>query len=463
MKELIGRNPESESQISEYTRSENEKWKSVEEASKDVWLKFGSKNIHSFEEYLESKKAFSSSPQIEVVVRGGGPSALLMARQLLNLDPRIHITIFEKNHRLGGMGVDAISPFVDNHINTILSQERLVFQTVMEPRVDVVTNHPVMDKDLPLIANALKATIVVDAAGAEPNKLKGINYGKYIMTSNDYLWFVNGKYNEDGHFGRVDVPVLRDKDGKPYPTLIAAGGNQSRDLQKANELVLLADRWNRELGIPKEKLDVKKAAVDGVRVARLKLGLTDDPQQETQILYRGLDWKMKKLLKIVGNLEYGDPKLREAMGKEISRWEEEDGGRYVTQCEILDIKENPDGPLEVTLKNNANGEARKVLAGNIITAIRFEERAMLGNTVLIGIAVKGAADLSSTGIHIVKEAIPQVKSQIAGISPLPSIESELNAALRRNFKWDLGDEDPVLWAMREGPQYIMKIGFRSIN
>lgn len=444
--------------MKELINHREENWKSVEEASADVWQKYGPKNIHSYEDYLNAKDTFRESPQIEFMVRGGGPSALLITRQYLNIDPRVHVTILEKADRLGGMGINAISPFVDNHIDTIISQQRLIFQTVTDPRVDVITGCSVSESEIPQMAKWLRAQIVIDAAGTIPNKLEKISYSKFVMTSNDYLNYVNGVYNEDGNFGRVDVPVKRDASGKPYPTIVAAGGNQSRDLQKANELVILADRWARELGRPKEELDIAKVAKEGIRIARLKMGLPDDPDQETQILYRGLDWKMKKLLKGVGNLAYGDPKLREAMAAEIARWEEEDGGMYISSREIVDIKESEGSPLLVMLKDNETGVTYPVAAGNVITAIRFEERHELPNTVLIGIARKGAADLSTTGVEIVRETIPRIKEMLENMIPLTHREAAEGERTRNLLVKKTGD--PVVLAMNAAPKYITALGFR---
>ncbi len=475
-------------------------WMSIHEAAREFWARYGKPYkdvpVKSFEDWVAAKRDFhSESGHVEIAIFGGGAGAYIAALQIRARYKNAHVVIFEKEGHMGGMALSAISPFVDNHEETKISAARTAMQAMMDPGVDVITGFEVADKDIPWMAKNFGFKVMIDARGAEPNRLKQLPYdGEQIMTVTDFLGKVNVPYDRDGHFGQVHLPATYTQGGPAHRGFIVGGGLAGLDVLVATELVRTVDDIERKWGIPRHLINVEALLSGGLLQNR-----TADPQPksgdpglgfrylahgETTVLYHGNlgDVRMEKLLKGANGLTRGDRELRKMMLAELARRQKMYGGVFVGYSAIRSVRREPDGSLLLTIEDPRNHGTHYASASFIASAIGFTRRYPIPDsiitaadksqtpvpgTVVIGIGKSGAGDLSATGATI-RDVMPQVEAVMKSARPSDASQARMfvqmivSHQVSKGQRWTNEDPvDPIVHFMQHAPEALIAKGFRT--
>ncbi len=463
-------------------------WMTIRQAAEAVWARYGKSYkdtpVKSYEDWLAAKRNFhEEAGHVEIAIFGGGAGAYIAAARIRAKFKNAHVVIFEKENHMGGMALEAISPFVDDHEQTKISAARTVMQTMMDPGVDVITSFEVKDREIPWMAKQFGFKVMIDARGAEPNHVEHLHYdGERVMTISHFLAKVNRPYDRDGHFGNVRLPVTYSASGTAHNAIIVAGGLAGIDALLATELVRTVDDIERKWNIPRHLIDIS-ALLDGglyknrtgdqfpkLAGAKPGLGFPHMSHAPTEVIYRGeLGMsRIEKLLIKAPDLPREDREMKKLIEAELRRRQGMYGGYFSGDTAIISQRTDPhSGNLIIGIGRPGSRFGREMATSFVATAVRYQTRDVVPGTIRIGIGKSGAGDLKVTG-DTIKEAMPAIEAAIAAAQPSNLEQAHQFVGMIEGHQTSSGQRwtdstpvDPIVQFMTRAPESLIAKGFRQ--
>ncbi|MBI5019525.1 hypothetical protein HZB58_04615 [Candidatus Gottesmanbacteria bacterium] len=441
-----------------------------QEAVDEYWSAYGN-GINSYGDWLNARESFrAQTGNIPVPIRGGGRAAMWTAEKILKSVPNAHIVLYDDEAVLGGMARRAISSFIPGHVPAKTGAFRDAMKLVTSPRLDIIPNTSISESALVGMAAAHRLPVVIDAPGAVPAR-GAYPYGERVWDIMDLVKNINRPFDEDGHMGRVQVPVSRSSNGRRLPKISVIGGNTGRDAQVAFSLVDTVRDIAELFGVPVEEINEAKILEHGITKTRSELGLS--PLGDRYIYRRSIGEMsgVKKLFPKTAKLERGNPELAAILENGIlgvNGWQEKEGGQFLGNTE-LEFVEDDGAKLRARLRNNVSHTTEDVDASLALISTGFTPgtpfRVTAGEgetmSVDVGMKVSGGGDLVST-MESVKTVVPAVierLSAVGGAYPDSVYRTWLTALGEAQHNAGVVGEggtpkDPIAFMIEHGPRHM---------
>jgi hypothetical protein len=428
----------------------------------------------SLMDWRAQRNEFRSKPHKVAVIYGGGPATTLSLQQFTKdaAFADTHFILVHDGYYPGALGVDAISPYIRGHRSTRTTQLSSGMKMWRHPHVDVIPGMHVSPEEAASFAVNIGAQMVIDARGGEPTRSPFAGLPRTFSTPG-FLDLVNKPFNAEGVFTDEALMRLHDRNGKLGKTIISGGGNATRDLQVATQVIATIDEASRMYGVPPESFDPEKIAdyEGGILAARRALGLPTTHDIHFVGLYHGRleNLKMTKLMR-QGQFP-GD--LGQQMKAQALAWQQQDGGRFDEWSTATDAVELPSGQMKLTISDERDQSGKTIrfdTAGNHVDALGYaalEPLPVSAPQIRRGMAAGGSADLGVTGKAIIS-GMPQAREIISAIQP-PAMTS-YRKSLERVFMYQRANGvlaadgqlgDPVDYVFRNAPRAMVAKAWRT--
>jgi len=433
---------------------------SLPDVAAALWTQSGvtyqGRAIASYKDWREAKTHFEQEAgHVRVAILGGTAFSYELARHVRECFPNAHVVIFEPADHVGGGDVSALSPFAHTQGEKV-RRARIAIQAIMDPGIDVITSFQIRERDIPYTLKSLNVGVTLDARVDQDVAPAVVPDGKKILSAADFRRLVYQPFDRDGHMGAVSLPSIDTSRGPSQRGFIMANGKTGLEFLQAAEVVRTVDDIERKWGVPRALIDAHALLNGGLLKNRTDgLGFKYLSHGETTMLVP--NWLEAFPASALGvDTEGVSPRDRDLQKKIIAAFTErqkENGGFFVGNTTIGNIRPQDDGGLLIQLVDPRNKSQQPASASFIVSAMEPHQHKAIPGAIMM--TQDRWDDLPGDVISQLEKAIQRVPR--SGAFDNEQFQNIIVAhQIGRGQRWtDSSRVDPIVHYLQNGPQALL--------